>query len=149
MLFSRNVPTAPRGLQPSSYVRTKTSPDQWLPQASCEDMLPGHLLGSSTLCFLVLPSSITREQAAELSWCGQHLGSHCSLGSYSGIFPPQKKPLFSQAPWHEKSWNIPTERMVRHPSKFQRAKGFWGGWNPPIFSLKLPLSICTSRMSKL
>lgn len=94
MLFSRNVPTAPRGLEPSSYVRTKTSPDQWLPQASCEDMLPGHLLDSSTLCFLVLPSSITREQAVELSWCGQDLGSHCSLGSYSVIFPPSKETSF-------------------------------------------------------
>ena len=37
MLFARNVPTAPGDLEPSSYVRDKTSPDQWLPQASCED----------------------------------------------------------------------------------------------------------------
>lgn len=103
MLFARNVPTAPGDLEPSSYVRDKTSPDQWLPQASCEDMLPGHLLGSSALCFLFClhPSPENRQQSSV--GVGGTLGSHCSLGSYSGIFPPQKKPLFSQAPWQEKA----------------------------------------------
>ena len=103
MLFARNVPTAPGDLEPSSYVRDKTSPDQWLPQASCEDMLPGHLLGSSALYFLFClhPSPENRQQSSV--GVGGTLGSHCSLGSYSGIFPPQKKPLFSQAPWQEKA----------------------------------------------
>lgn len=95
MLFSRDVPTAPGGLEPGSYVRAKTSPDKWLFHTCCEDMLPGSLPGSFTLCLLVLPSPITREQSAELR---AGVGSHCSFRSYSGIFSTKKKPLSPRPP---------------------------------------------------
>ena len=100
MLFSRNVPTAPGGLEPSSYVRTKTSPDQWLPRLAVRTCFQDISLALplSVSWFCLHPSPENRQQSS--AGVGR---SHCPLGSYSGIFPPSKETSFPQASWHEKS----------------------------------------------